>query len=43
MHAIAKAAVSDASFAVVRRFPRPSEGLASAQSALGAMNTLFPA
>jgi 2-methylcitrate dehydratase len=41
-NAIAMAAVSDASFAVVRAKPlSPWKGLASAQSALGAMNTLF--
>jgi 2-methylcitrate dehydratase len=41
-HAIAMAAVSDASFAVVRAKPLSQwKGLASAQSALGAMNTLF--
>src|SRR6476660_7413421 len=40
--AIAMAAVSDASFAVVRAQPLSQwKGLASAQSALGAMNTLF--
>src|SRR6476660_641515 len=40
--AIAMAAVSDASFAVVRAKPLSQwKGLASAQSALGAMNTLF--
>src|SRR5277367_5285317 len=39
---IAMAAVSDASFAVVRAKPLSQwKGLASAQSALGAMNTLF--
>src|SRR5271168_2084051 len=43
-HAIAMAAVSDASFAVVRAKPLSQwKGLASAQSALGAMNTLFRA
>src|SRR5271154_6426386 len=43
-HAIAMAAVSDASFAVVRAKPLSQwKGLASAQSALGAMNTLFMA
>src|ERR1700752_817146 len=41
-NAIAMAAVSDASFAVVRATPLSQwKGLASAQSALGAMNTLF--
>src|SRR6202011_2673616 len=41
-HAIAMAAVSDASFAVVRAKPLSQcKGLASAQSPLGAMNTLF--
>jgi 2-methylcitrate dehydratase len=41
-HAIAMAAVSDASFAVVRAKPLSQwKGLASSQSALGAMNTLF--
>ena len=41
-NAIAMAAVSDASFAVVRAEPLSQwKGLASAQSALGAMNTLF--
>jgi 2-methylcitrate dehydratase len=41
-NAIAMAAVSDASFAVVRAKPLSQwTGLASAQSALGAMNTLF--
>jgi 2-methylcitrate dehydratase len=41
-NAIATAAVSDASFAVVRAKPLSQwKGLASAQSALGAMNTLF--
>src|SRR5271169_1137060 len=41
-HAIAMAAVSDASFAVVRAKPLSQwKGLASAQSALEAMNTLF--
>ena len=41
-HAMAMAAVSDASFAVVRAKPLSQwKGLASAQSALGAMNTLF--
>src|SRR6202046_4988140 len=41
-NAIALAAVSDASFAVVRAKPLSQwKGLASAQSALGAMNTLF--
>src|ERR1700756_878089 len=41
-HAVAMAAVSDASFAVVRAKPLSQwKGLASAQSALGAMNTLF--
>jgi 2-methylcitrate dehydratase len=41
-HAIAMAAVSDASFAVVRAKPLSQwKGLASAQSALSAMNTLF--
>lgn len=41
-NAIAMAAVSDASFAVVRAKPLSQwKGLASAQSALGAMNTLF--
>src|ERR1700723_3624778 len=40
--AIAMAAVSDASFAVVRAKPLSQwKGLASSQSALGAMNTLF--
>src|SRR6202046_3516716 len=40
--AIAMAAVSDASFAVLRAKPLSQwKGLASAQSALGAMNTLF--
>src|SRR5271170_7705420 len=43
-HAMAMAAVSDASFAVVRAKPLSQwKGLASAQSALGAMNTLFMA
>src|SRR6202522_2812826 len=41
-HAMAMASVSDASFAVVRAKPLSQwKGLASAQSALGAMNTLF--
>jgi 2-methylcitrate dehydratase len=41
-HAVAMAAVSDASFAVVRAKPLSQwKGLASAQAALGAMNTLF--
>src|ERR1700686_5017364 len=41
-NAIAMAAVSDASFGVVRAKPLSQwKGLASAQSALGAMNTLF--
>jgi 2-methylcitrate dehydratase len=41
-HAIAMAAVSDASFGVVRAKPLSQwKGLASAQSALGAMNTMF--
>ena len=41
-HAIAMAAVSDASFAVVRAKPLSQwKGLASSQSALGAMNSLF--
>jgi 2-methylcitrate dehydratase len=41
-NAIAMAAVSDASFAVVRAKPlSQSKGLASAQSALGSMNALF--
>src|ERR1700734_776967 len=41
-NAIAMAAVSDASFAVVRAKPLSQwKGLASATSALGAMNTLF--
>jgi 2-methylcitrate dehydratase len=41
-NAIAMAATSDASFAVVRAKPLAQwKGLASAQSALGAMNTLF--
>src|SRR4029077_9462742 len=41
-NAIAMAAVSDASFAVVRAKPLSQwKGLASAQSALGAMNTVF--
>jgi 2-methylcitrate dehydratase len=41
-HAMAMAAVSDASFAVVRAKPLSQwKGLASAQSALGAMNALF--
>jgi 2-methylcitrate dehydratase len=41
-HAIAMAAVSGASFAVIRAKPLSQwKGLASAQSALGAMNTLF--
>src|SRR6201998_1564563 len=41
-HAMAMDAVSDASFAVVRAKPLSQwKGLASAQSALGAMNTLF--
>src|SRR6202045_512235 len=41
-HAMAMAAVSDASFAVVRAKPLSQwKGLASAQSALGAMNPLF--
>jgi len=41
-NAIAMAAVSDASFAVVRAKPlSQSKGVASAQSALEAMNTLF--
>jgi 2-methylcitrate dehydratase len=43
-HAIAMAAVSDASFAVVRAKPLSQwKGLASSQSALGAMNALFMA
>jgi 2-methylcitrate dehydratase len=41
-HAIAMAGVSDASFAVIRAKPLSQwKGLGSAQSALGAMNTLF--
>ena len=41
-NAIAMAAVSDASFAVVRAKPLSQwKGLASAQSALAAMNTVF--
>src|ERR1700675_3387960 len=41
-HAMAMAAVSDASFAVVRAKPLSQwKGLASAQSALGSMNALF--
>jgi 2-methylcitrate dehydratase len=41
-HAIAMAAASDASFAVIRAKPLSQwKGLASSQSALGAMNTLF--
>src|ERR1700757_5223312 len=41
-HAIAMAAVSDASFAVVRAKPLSQwKGLASAQSALGSVNALF--
>jgi 2-methylcitrate dehydratase len=41
-HALAMAAVSDASFAVVRAKPLSQwKGLASSQSALGAMNALF--
>jgi 2-methylcitrate dehydratase len=41
-NSIAMAAVSDASFAVVRAKPLSQwKGLASAQSALGSMNTLF--
>src|SRR5277367_5217792 len=41
-HAMAMAAVSDASFAVVRAKPLSQwKGLASAQSALGAMNALY--
>ena len=41
-NAIAMAAASDASFAVIRAKPLSQwKGLASAQSALGAMNTLF--
>ncbi|HEX4207182.1 MAG TPA: MmgE/PrpD family protein [Ktedonobacteraceae bacterium] len=41
-HAIATAASSDASLAVIRAKPLSQwKGLASAQSALGAMNTLF--
>ena len=41
-NAIAMAAVSDASFAVIRAKPLSQwKGLASAQSALGAMNALF--
>src|ERR1700741_4496088 len=41
-HAVAMAAVNDASFAVVRAKPLSQwKGLASSQSALGAMNTLF--
>ena len=41
-HAMAMAAVSDASFAVVRAKPLSQwKGLASAQAALGAMNALF--
>jgi 2-methylcitrate dehydratase len=41
-HAMAMAASSDASFAVIRAKPLSQwKGLASAQSALGAMNTLF--
>src|SRR5260370_12895378 len=43
-HAIAMAAVSDASFAVVRAKPLSQwNGLASPQSALGAMHALFHA
>jgi 2-methylcitrate dehydratase len=43
-HAIAMAAVNDASFAVVRAKPLSQwKGLASSQSALGAMNALFMA
>src|ERR1700722_12238076 len=41
-HAIAMAASSDASFAVIRAKPLSQwKGLASSQSAMGAMNTLF--
>jgi 2-methylcitrate dehydratase len=41
-HAMAMAAASDASFAVVRAKPLSQwKGLASSQSALGAMNALF--
>ena len=41
-HAMAMAASSDAAFAVIRAKPLSQwKGLASAQSALGAMNTLF--
>src|ERR1700747_1454505 len=41
-HAIAMAAVSDASFAVVRAKPLSQwKGLASAQSALGSVNAVF--
>src|ERR1700740_2058327 len=41
-HAIAMAAVSDASFAVIRAKPLSQwKGLASAQSALGSVNALF--
>jgi 2-methylcitrate dehydratase len=41
-HAIAMAAVSDASFAVIRAKPLSQwKGLASAQSALGSMNAVF--
>jgi 2-methylcitrate dehydratase PrpD len=41
-NAIAMAAVSDASFAVVRAKPLSQwKGLASAQSAVGSMNALF--
>src|SRR6202007_832338 len=41
-HAIAMAAVSDASFAVIRAKPLSQwKGLASSQSALGSMHTLF--
>jgi 2-methylcitrate dehydratase len=41
-HAMAMAAASDASFAVIRAKPLSQwKGLASAQSALGSMNTLF--
>jgi 2-methylcitrate dehydratase len=41
-HAIAMAASSDASFAVIRAKPLSQwKGLASSQSALGSMNTLF--
>src|SRR5258708_31098379 len=43
-NAIAMAASSDASFAVIRAKPLSQwKGLASAQSALGALNTLFRA